>query len=190
MDLRDKWNARYKTLSGLPKAARVLHENRHLLPASGVALDVACGRGGNAIELARQGLQVDAIDLSTVAIDDLQAQARQEGLTIQATVSDIEHSPPEVDKYNVIVVSYFLSRPLFSALTAALKSGGLMYYQTFTRTRVSDRGPQNPEYRLANQELLILMPDFDLVVYREETDIGNISEGFRDEVMYIGRKKD
>jgi 2-polyprenyl-3-methyl-5-hydroxy-6-metoxy-1,4-benzoquinol methylase len=189
MDLRDKWNSRYKESDGLPKAARVLHENLHLLPARGNALDVACGLGANAIELARQGQQVDAVDISDIAIASLQARASQQGLSINALVLDIEQAPPEPAKYDVIVVSYFLSRPLIPALIAALKPGGLLYYQTFTQSKVSDRGPKNPDYRLADQELLTLIPDCHILVYREEGRIGDTALGFRDEVMYVGMKK-
>ena len=188
MDLRDKWNSRYKESAVVPKAARVLHENLHLLPTKGLALDVACGLGGNAIALARQGLQVDAFDISDVAIAALQEQVEQNGLSINALVRDIEQTPLEPRTYDVIVVSYFLSRPLFPLLIAALKPGGLMYYQTFTQSKVSDRGPQNPDYRLADQELISLMAGCHLLVYREEGCVGNTREGFRDELMYVGMK--
>jgi len=188
MDLRDKWNSRYKASAAAPKAARVLLENRHLLPVNGHALDVACGLGGNAIELARHGLQVDAFDLSDIAIAGLQERASQNNVSIHTLVCDIEQTPLAPQKYDVIVVSYFLSRPLFPSLMAALKPGGLMYYQTFTQSKVSERGPQNPDFRLADQELLSLLAGFHLLVYREEGCVGNTLEGFRDELMYVGMK--
>lgn len=186
--MRDKWNSRYKTSDSVASGARVLQENRHLLPASGTALDVACGLGGNALLMARHGLSVDACDVSDVAISALQSQANSEGLSIHASVTDIELNPPAADHYDVIVVSYFLSRSLFPALIAALKPGGLMFYQTFSQSKVSDRGPQNPSYRLADQELLSLMAACHVLVYREERCIGDTQEGFRDEVMYVGWK--
>jgi len=70
----------------------------------------------------------------------------------------------------------------------AVKAGGLIYYQTFTRQRVSDRGPQRAEFRLADQELLHLFSSMQLVFYREEGLIGDVHKGFRDEAMFIGRK--
>lgn len=186
--MRDKWNARYKASNSRVTGARVLEENQHLLPASGKALDVACGLGGNALLMARHGLSVDACDISDVAINALQSQSNSEGLSIHASVTDIDLNPPAADQYDVIVVSYFLSRSLFPALIAALRPGGLLFYQTFSRSKVSDRGPQNPSYRLADQELLSLVAGCHVLVYREERSIGNIQKGFRDEVMYVGWK--
>ncbi|HEB99563.1 MAG TPA: SAM-dependent methyltransferase, partial [Thiotrichales bacterium] len=65
-----KWDARYRE-SATAVATEVLVENRHLLPAVGEALDLACGLGGNALLLARHGLRTTAWDLSPVAIERL-----------------------------------------------------------------------------------------------------------------------
>ncbi len=43
---------------GPGEVAQVLLRNRHLLPEQGRALDLACGRGANALWLAEQGLEV------------------------------------------------------------------------------------------------------------------------------------
>lgn len=188
MDMREKWNDRYSHKSAAAEPARVLRENVHLLPASGQALDLACGRGGNAMLMARHGLQVDAIDISDVAIRGLNELTAEQGLSITARVQDVEQQPPAQNAYDVIVVSYFLCRPLMPSLVAALRPGGLLFYQTFTRSRLSQRGPSNDEFRLAEQELLQQFLALRLVVYREEGLLGDIHTGFRDEVMYIGCK--
>ena len=77
-------------------------------------------------------------------------------------------------------------KEVIPALMQALKPGGLIFYQTFTRERVSERGPQRPAFRLAGQELLQLFRGLELVFYREEGLVGDVQRGFRDEVMYIG----
>lgn len=190
MNIKDQWNARYQHAEAEPQAARVLLENLHLLPLKGRALDLACGRGGNAITLARQGLQVDAWDISDVAINDLSASVTRLPLSISAQVRDVETNPPDKHQYDVIVVSYFLQRSLFPALMDSLNKGGLIFYQTFIQNRVSERGPRTPAYRLADQELLQLLPGFKILVYREEGVTGDLTKGFRDEVMYVGMKPD
>ncbi len=141
MNIRDKWNTRYAQVTDEPKPARVLEENLHLLAHEGRALDLACGRGGNAILLANLGLQVDAWDISNIAIDALAGLAAERDLNIHVQVRDVENNPPEHAQYDAVVVSYFLYRPLFPALIETLRPGGLLYYQTFIRERVSDRGP-------------------------------------------------
>ncbi len=188
MSKKDQWNERYQHADALPQAARVLLDNLHLLPTEGRALDLACGRGGNAMQLAEYGLQVDAWDISDVAISDLSTMAATRSLAISTQVRDVEANPPDKQTYDVIVVSYFLERSLFPILIDSLKKGGLIFYQTFIQNCVSERGPRTPTYRLADQELLQLLPGFKLLVYREEGVTGDLTQGFRDEVLYVGMK--
>ena len=188
MGMKEKWNERYRGAAGEPKAARVLKENLHLLPDSGRALDLACGPGGNAILLARQGLDVVAWDIADVPIAALQDAVREQQLSVRAGVRDVEASPPAPASFDVITVSYFLDRATIPALVAALRPGGLIYYQTFTNVRVSGRGPKQAEYRLGEQELLQLFSGLQILVYREEGRVGDVQKGFRDEAMLVARK--
>ena len=188
MSIKAKWNKRYRGATSERQASRVLRENLHLLPDTGRALDLACGLGGNSILLAEQGLQVDAWDIADVPIEGLQDAAFKRQLAIQAEVRDVEANPPAPETFDVIVVSYFLDRDIIPALIRALKPGGLIYYQTFTRQRVSDRGPQRAEFRLAEQELLQLFSGLQVLFYREEGCVGDVQKGFRDEAMLVGRK--
>jgi tellurite methyltransferase len=188
MSLKEKWNARYRAATGERQASRVLKENLHLLPCNGRALDLACGSGGNAILLAQQGLKVDAWDIADVPVAALQELALRQQLSIQAEVRDVEANPPGPETFDVITVSYFLDRDSIPALIQALKPGGLIYYQTFTRQRVSDRGPQREEFRLADQELLHLFSGLQVLLYREEGCVGDVQQGFRDEAMLVGMK--
>ena len=189
MSIKAKWNERYRVATGERQASRVLKENLHLLPDNGRALDLACGLGGNSILLAQQGLEVDAWDIADVAIAALHDVALKRQLPIQAEVRDVEANPPARETFDVIVVSYFLERDLIPDLILALKPGGLIFYQTFTRQRISDRGPQRAEFRLADQELLHLFSGLQVIFYREEGCVGDVRQGFRDEAMLVGRKK-
>ena len=189
-ETRQKWDNIYRNADyGEHEAVRVLTENRHLLPESGRALEVACGRGANALLLARHGLDVDAWDISAVVIEQLNTRAREQELAIRATVRDVVNEPPDVASYDVVVVSHFLDRALFPALRDALKPDGLLCYQTFTRSRVSDSGPGNPEYRLADNELLALCRGMQVLVYREEGRYGNVKQGLRDVAMIIASRR-
>ena len=189
MSIKEKWNERYRDATGERQASRVLKENLHLLPDKGHALDLACGLGGNSILLAQQDLKVDAWDIADVSIAALLDAAHKQQLSIQAEVRDVEANPPAPETFDVIVVSYFLDRDIIPALIQALKPGGLIYYQTFTRQRVSDRGPQRAEFRLADQELLQLFSGLQVLFYREEGCVGDVQQGVRDEAMLVGRKK-
>lgn len=183
------WDDRYRDAPlDVPTPVMVLRDNLHLLPVQGQALDLACGRGGNALLLAQQGLHVDAWDLSSVAITQLQASVSQQQLDIVAAVRDVVAQPPTAMGYDVIVVSYFLERALAPALMAALRPGGLLFYQTFGPERIDDRGPRNPAYRLEAGELLRLFAGLMPCFYRDESRFGDLQLGLRGEVMFIGAR--
>ncbi|MCG8080171.1 MAG: methyltransferase domain-containing protein [Candidatus Thiodiazotropha taylori] len=187
--LRIKWDQRYADAEKVARPAEVLLSNAHLLPEQGSALDLACGLGGNALFLAQRGFTVEAWDLSSVAIQRLAQGAGQLKLNnLHARVRDVESQPPQTEQFDVIVVSYFLERSLIPTLIQALKPGGLVFYQTFTRQAVSLEGPQNPAFRLADQELLQLFSQLQVRVYREEGRLGDLSLGSRDVAMLVAQK--
>ena len=187
-DPEKKWNRRHRQVEGLGSPARVLTENLHLLPARGDALDLACGRGVNALLLAEAGLAVQAWDISRVAIDRLMEEAGARGLAIRASVRDVTRRPPEPASFDVILVSHFLDRGIAPALIDALRPGGLLFYQTFTRDAVSDSGPSSPGMRLGENELLALFRPLRLRVYREEGRLGDTGRGWRDRAMLVAEK--
>lgn len=188
-ELRAKWDTRYaavQTEETVP--CEVLVEYAHLLPATGTALELACGLGGNARFLAARGLTVVARDISPVAIEKLTAAARGERLAITAEVCDITTGPPLPESFDVIVVARFLERALAPAIAAALRPGGLLYYQTFTRKGASSHGPTNPAFRLMQNELLkMFIPPLELVAYREEGSLGDLARGVRGEAWLVAR---
>jgi SAM-dependent methyltransferase len=190
-DQQTKWNARYAAdaMQILPQPADVLLDFQHLLPNTGVALDLACGLGGNALFLAQKGMQTHAWDFSSVAIEKLTSLAASRQVLIHALVRDVVNQPPAAQDYDVIAVSRFLHRPLIAKIVAALKPSGLVFYQTFIQDKTSDIGPSNPEYLLAENELLKLFSELRILDYREEGLVGNTAHGFRHEAMLVGQKK-
>ena len=188
---RQRWDQRYsETLTGQPPAA-VLSAHLHLLPAAGTALDLACGLGANALLLARRGLATWAWDISPIAIARLDEYARKSGIAIQTEVRDVVSRPPEPAGFDVIVVSRFLERSLAPALQAALRPGGLLFYQTFTKLRTEEgdaSGPRNPDFLLDDNELLRLFAPLRVRFYREEGLLGDTARGVRNEAMLIAQK--
>lgn len=180
----DRWNARWTGAEpGL--AAPVLTDNAHLLPATGRALDLACGLGVNAAFLAEQGLDVEAWDVSEVAITAASARLGDRGA---ARVRDVVEQPPPPGSFDVVVLVRFLERALAPSVVAALRPGGLLFAQTFTQKRVSDRGPRTDAFRLAPGELLRLYEGLQPIVYREEGRLGDVARGLRDEAFLVARK--
>jgi tellurite methyltransferase len=188
--MREKWDHIYASdTEEEPAPAAVLRENAHLLPLGGNALDLACGRGGNALFLARRGFRVSAWDISPVAIGRLAGRAERSGLALEAAVRDVESVPFPRETFTVITVSRFLARSLTGAILDSLAPGGLLFYQTFVREKLSTKGPGNPEYLLRVNELLDLFREMRILVYREEGRAGDLSAGNRDEASLVGKKR-
>ncbi|HEY5717209.1 MAG TPA: methyltransferase domain-containing protein [Motiliproteus sp.] len=186
---RERWNARYAIPGDLPAAAEILCSNQHLLPRQGTALDLACGRGANALLLARHGLHTQAWDIAETALTPLQTRADQEHLPLTTHAVDLDSTPLPSAAFDVITVSGFLQRQLCPAIVAALKPGGLLFYQTFTQQRLADSGgPSNPAFLLAPGELLSLFAALEPLVYREERDAGDHRQGLRNQAGLVARK--
>jgi len=64
-----------------------------LCGGSGRVLELGCGTGSNAIWLARQGLQVTAVDISPVAIMQATAKATRAGVRIDLAAADVLRDP-------------------------------------------------------------------------------------------------
>ena len=166
----ETWDQRYLEASPGGDPLQVLKDHSRLLPERGLALDLACGVGANAIFLAQRGLNVSAWDFSAVAIEKLQRKAALDGLDIKAQVRNLVAEPPAPQSFNVIVVGRFLQREIVPQISTALRPGGVLFYQTFSRCAGLNRGPSNPDYRLAVNELLDLFSDLQVRFYLEGTD--------------------
>ncbi len=121
--------------------------------SGGDALDLACGRGQNAIWLAEHGYRVDAIDISPVALALARAEAARRGLTVNFIEADLDTYVLPIAAYDLIAVFYFLNRQLFPAIQAALRPGGWLFYETFNTGRLASDPHIPPAYLLEPGEL-------------------------------------
>jgi tellurite methyltransferase len=155
-----------------------------LLPSQGAALDVACGRGRNTFWLAARGFAVDAVDRNEEAIAAVRQGAAERGLAVRAEVRDLETTSPNLGAscYDVIVVVHYLHRPLFPRLLAALRPGGVLVYETFTRAQARRGRPTNPAFLLEPGELRVLTAGLVRLDDREGTF------GGRDVASIVARK--
>lgn len=114
-------------------------------------LDLACGNGRHAIWLAKQGYQVDAVDRNEQAVVDMLGIE-----SINVSITDLETGdwPLTAHRYDRIVVSRYLHRPLLSKLAKMLNNGGVLIYETFMIGSERYGKPSNPNYLLLRDELL------------------------------------
>jgi FolB domain-containing protein len=146
-----------------------LMQHRSLLPP-GRALDLACGRGRNALYLAREGFQVEAWDRDTEALSALSDRAKALDLsTVTTRLVDLERQP-EIPpaSFDLIIVFYYLQRDLMPQIVRALKPGGVLVYETFLiDNHERFNHPRRKEFCLAHNELLSLFGDLRVLAYRE-----------------------
>ena len=122
-----------------------------MIRAAGRILDLACGGGRHTRYLTGLGLQVEAVDRDAAVLSRLAGLA---GATTR--IADLEQGPwPYSDqRFDAIVVTNYLHRPLFPHLVAALAAGGVLIYETFAVGNERYGRPANPDFLLQPGELL------------------------------------
>ena len=133
----------------------------------GRALDVAAGRGRNALALARAGLSVVAVDFSFEAMRLLAVNARAERLPIWPAVANLDRFHFKDESFDTIVNINFLDRALFPEFVRALRPGGMLIADTFLVDQAAIGHPRDPRFLLAHGELRALASGLDVEEYRE-----------------------
>lgn len=162
------WNIRYSAGEyTYPKDPSLLLVQLLPLLPKGRTLDIACGEGRNAIFLTRNGYEVDAIDISGVALERGAEAGRQEGLEINFIQADLEVYQMPTDTYDLIINFNYLQRSLVPSIKRGLKKGGVVLFETYTLEQQAIGHPKNPEFLLKPNELLKLFSDLHIFFYRE-----------------------
>ena len=142
-----------------------LFECGDLIPRTGRALDVACGRGRHTLLLASTGLHVTAVDRDADALARLQHQADRLGLAVTTRVVDLEAGLVDLGDagYDVVLVTRYLHRPLFPHLLLSLTPGGVLLYETFLDAQAQVGHPKNPDFLLKPGELRTLVQPLEVL---------------------------
>jgi len=133
----------------------------------GRALDIATGKGRNAIFLAERGFQVVGIDISPVALEMARWSARDKSLAIDWQEADLERIELPKGDYDLVLNFNYLQRPLVPQIKKTLKRGGWVIFETYLTDQSKIGHPINPDYLLLYNELLDLFRDFRVLYYRE-----------------------
>jgi len=125
-------------------------------------LDVACGSGRHVRWLAACGWVVTGIDRDAAAIEPLRPLGRM-------VAADIESGPWPLPgaRFDAVVVTNYLWRPLLPTLLASLAEGGLLVYETFALGNEAFGRPSNPDFLLRPGELLEHCRGLHVVAYED-----------------------
>ena len=183
-DERESWNQRYSEGSHaefepdpflLKAYDQIIHP---LFPKGGTALDLAGGMGRHAIWLAELRWKVTVVDISAVAFEKAQRKAEERGVKIDFLVRDLRSFDPGEEKYDLVLVFFYLQRDLYPALVKALKPGGLLVYTTYTEEHKTKHAKtvRHPEYYLQENELLHTFLRLRVLHYRETVEEKGVAE--------------
>ena len=139
--------------------------------ALGPVVDLACGRGRNALALTERGFDCVGVDRNEAFLREAQARARTTPGHFEALRFDLEKEqkiPIKPSSCGAILVFRFLFRPLAEAIEEALAPGGILLYETFTREQPAlGWGPKQPAFLLAKAELPRLFSGLEVLHYDE-----------------------
>ncbi|MBZ5652967.1 MAG: methyltransferase domain-containing protein [Acidobacteriia bacterium] len=151
---RVHWEERYaaRSTAGANEAPSDFLQ-AHAALLHGRVLDVAAGAGRNSLFLARRGLVVEAIDISFAGLHLACAAAKAEGLSVLAVQADLEAFPLPADRYDAVINIRYLQRSLFQPIQCAVKTGGLIVFETFLIDQRDIGHPRHPDFLLQRGEL-------------------------------------
>jgi len=144
---KERWDEKHSK-NMMPQIPIKLVSDYAKLATGTQALDIACGNGRHSKYLASLGFEVHALDISSVAIEQLQGIPH-----IHAKQVDFDTYTLETNKYDLIICTYFLERKLFPQMIKALKPNGIILMETFLHHEDNKRTPSNPAFRLNEGEL-------------------------------------
>ncbi len=153
---RLKWDKKYREkptlLETRPPSPLLV---KHLTSCKGhCAIDLACGSGRHTLYLRQEGFCVDAVDISSVALETLASKTN--GKEVRLLKEDLDTFTPKMHRYNLAVMSNYLDRALIRRTAATLKLDALFFIETYMDHPENEKKDANPDFLLAPNEL----PDF------------------------------
>jgi SAM-dependent methyltransferase len=148
-----------------------------LVPAGARVLDLACGHGRHTRLFSARGCAVTAVDRDAEALASL---AGTPGVVTRCVDLEAGNWPFTPLRFDAIVVTNYLHRPLLPAIVAAVSDDGVLIYETFARGNEVYGRPANPDHLLLQGELLASVAGRLEVVAFEE---GIVTNGGRTAVV-------
>lgn len=163
---RIRWNEKYRR-KDYPEDPSAIVKDFSGLVEPATALDIAAGRGRNALFLADKGFTVDAVDISDEGLSFLRGRHP----AIRSICADLDTFDIPIGRYGLIINILFLNRRLFPQIREGLRPGGLLIFETLLETPGhAEHSTRGRDYFLRENELLHSFLSLRILHYREERD--------------------
>jgi SAM-dependent methyltransferase len=123
-----------------------------MVPTGGSVLDLACGGGRHGRLFLARGRKVTFVDRDVSGVHDLSGNERTE--IIEADLESGDDWPLADRRFDAVIVTNYLWRPILPNIVAAVAPGGLLLYETFAVGNEAFGRPRNPDFLLRDGELL------------------------------------
>jgi SAM-dependent methyltransferase len=163
----------------------------HLVAEHSSVLDVACGAGRHTFHFLQQNCHLAPVDIDSYAIEYIANHLTQEQRQrTELICADIENKPWPLPgrRFDAVVVTNYLWRPLLPTLMQSLAEGGVLVYETFAAGNETVGKPSRPDFLLKSGELLQVCAQAGLRVIGYEDGFETRPERFMQRVVAIREK--
>ena len=201
-DGADFWNKRFDTpdyIFGRAPNEYLQTQAKQYLKKGDAVLCVADGEGRNSVWLAKQGMQVDAFDLSAVALKKANALAIEQAAHVQFTLASSDTWNWLPNQYDAVVGIFIqfadpvMRTRLFAQMVSTLRPGGVLIVQGYTPKQLEYKtgGPSILEHLYTEDMIRNLIGDLepiDLCLYEKELSEGPKHTGMSALLGLVARK--
>jgi cyclopropane fatty-acyl-phospholipid synthase-like methyltransferase len=201
-DGADFWNKRFDTpdyIFGKAPNEYLEAQAKHHLKKGNSVLCVADGEGRNSVWLTKQGMRVDAFDLSEIALKKAIALATDEAVQVQFSLASSDTWVWQPNQYDAVVGIFIqfadpvMRARLFTQMISTLRPGGTLIIQGYTPKQLEFKtgGPSILEHLYTDNMIRNLIGNLeiiDLCVYEKALSEGPKHTGMSALLGLVARK--
>ena len=201
-DGADFWNKRFDTpdyIFGKAPNEYLEAQAKHHVKQGDSVLCVADGEGRNSVWLAKQGMRVDAFDLSEIALGKAIALANEEAVQVQFSLASSDTWDWQSNHYDAVVGIFIqfanpvMRARLFGQMISTLRPGGILIIQGYTPKQLEFKtgGPSILEHLYTEDMIRDLIGDLELIdlcVYEKALSEGPKHTGMSALLGLVARK--
>ena len=197
------WNSRFDTkefIFGTEANKFLMEKCQQYFHRFDKVLCVADGEGRNSVWLATQGIEVDAFDISDIALQKAKGFAKQSGVSVEFYLKGVEEWEWRSDHYvGVVAIFVQFADPemrarLFKNMIQTLKAGGVLILLGYSPKQLEYKtgGPSSLEHLYTEKMLVEQFSSYSHILevksWEEELSEGHRHSGMSALVGMVARK--